>query len=480
MNTLHSKFLFAPLIFLGISCTNSDRGKQVAKADSPNVILVLVDDMGIGDLGLYGQKTLATPNLDKMAEEGMYFTNMYCGSTVCAPSRATLITGKHTGNASVRGNKPQQVVDDSEYTIAKVFKDAGYKTGAVGKWGVGRYMPLDDPRRKGFDYFYGYINMFHAHNFYPEYLYENGEKVLLRNKTKRVDGINPWAGDSVREGMGVAELRIDYTHRLFDSTALSFIEQNKNEKFFLYLAYNVPHANNEKRPDGMEVDDYYEFADTDWPIQEKGFAAMIKNIDNSMAMILEKLKEEGIDENTMVLFCSDNGPHNEGGHSFEFFDSNGIYRGRKRDLYEGGIKTPFIVRWPGTVKAGKHSDNHFAFWDFLATFADLTSVEVPSKTDGISFLPTLLGKEQKETHDYLYWEFYEGNGKQAILKGNWKAIKLNVSNPDKETIFELYNLETDPGENNNLAKEYPEMVREFEELFLSARTEFPVVSLFPE
>jgi arylsulfatase A-like enzyme len=321
--------------------------------------------------------------------------------------------------------------------------------------------------------------MWHAHNFYPEFLYENGEKVTLDNKTMRVDGKNPWA-DSLKEGKGVAEIRNEYVHRLFDNHAVKFIEKNKENRFFLYLAYNVPHANNEKKPDGMEVDDYYEFAEKDWPVQEKGFAAMIRNIDNSVGMILAKLKELNLDNHTLVLFCSDNGPHQEGGHKVDFFDSNGIYRGYKRDLYEGGIKTPFIARWPGTIPAGTKSEGKFAFWDFLPTFAELTGIEAPSDTDGISFLPTLLGKEQSQEHNYLYWEFYEGNGKQAILKGDWKAVKLNVSNPAEELVFELYNIKDDPSETNNVADDHPDMVEEFRALFLSARKEFPVLSLFPE
>lgn len=461
------------------SCNNTNPERGDKNQGLPNVILILVDDMGIGDLSVYGQKTLFTPQIDQMASEGMHFSNMYTGSTVCAPSRAALLTGKHTGHTSVRGNSPQQLIGDDEWTIAKVFQKAGYSTGAIGKWGIGSYMPTNDPNRKGYDYFYGYVNMWHAHNFYPEFLYENGEKVYLNNKTMLVDGINPWA-DSLREGKGVAEIKNDYVHRLFDNKAIDFIEDNKKKNFFLYLAYNVPHANNEAYPDGMEVDDYYEFTVQDWPIQEKGFAAMIRNIDNSVGMILAKLKELKLDNNTLVLFCSDNGPHQEGGHKVEFFDSNSIHRGKKRDLYEGGIKTPFIARWPGSITPGSTSDETFAFWDFLPTFAELIGIEATAETDGISFLPTLLGTEQNKTHDYLYWEFYEGHGKQALIKGDWKAIKLNVRNPEFDVVFELYNLRTDPSETHNVAADHPDMVAEFNALFLSAREEFPVLSLFPQ
>lgn len=228
----------------------------------------------------------------------------------------------------------------------------------------------------------------------------------------------------------------------------------------------------------MEVPDYYEFADKDWPQPEKGFASMIRNIDNSVGMLLDKLKELGLDENTMVIFCSDNGPHQEGRHMMEFFNSNREFRGMKRDFYDGGVKTPFIVRWPGGVEAGSKSDQTFAFWDFLPTFVDLTGADKPTETDGISFLPTLLGKEQTTEHDYLYWEFFELGGKQAILKGKWKAVKLNIRGPKDEVVFELYNLEADPEETTNVATQHPDLVKEFEELFLSARVEFDVTPLF--
>ena len=435
--------------------------------------------MGYGDLSFYGQKTLSTPRIDKMAAEGIHFTRMYTGSTVCAPSRASLMTGLHTGHTSVRGNLPAQLLADDELTLAKVFKNAGYATGAIGKWGIGHPPPYDDPQKKGFDYFYGYINMWHAHNFYPEFLIENGVKVPLKNKTALVNGKNPWA--EMPEGTGVAAVREEYVHNLFDEKALNFIEQNKNNPFFLYMAYNVPHANNEGGPfsgDGMEVPDYYEFANTDWPQPEKGFASMIRNIDNSVGMLLDKIAGLGLDQNTMVMFCSDNGPHQEGKHMMEFFNSNREYRGMKRDFYDGGIKTPFIVRWPGKIQPGKKSEQTFAFWDFLPTFAELVGTQKPEKTDGISFLPTLLGNEQTEKHDYLYWEFFELGGKQAILKDNWKAIKLNVRGPENEVIFELYNLENDPQETVNVAGQHPELVKDFEELFVSAREEFSVTPLF--
>jgi arylsulfatase A-like enzyme len=453
--------------------------EKAQKIKSPNVIFILVDDMGFGDLSVCGQKKFTTPNIDRMAQEGMFFNNMYCGSTVSAPSRASLMTGRNTGHCSVRGNAPDQIVGDDELTLAKIFKDAGYKTGAVGKWGLGTIMPVDDPKRKGFDYFYGYINMWHAHNLYPEFLYENSTKIKLNNRNKLVNGVDPWL-NPLMEGMGVAEIKNEYAPFLFDKKAASFIEKNKDDQFFLYLAYNTPHANNEGKNDGMEVPDYYEFANTDWPQQEKAFAAMMKNLDNSVGMILQQLKKLNIDENTIVMFCSDNGPHQEGGHKTDFFDSNGIYKGKKRDLYEGGIRTPFIAWWPGKIKANTRADQNFAFWDMLPTFADLTKTKSKFTTDGISILPTLTGKKQKAKHEYLYWEFYEGKGKQAIIKDNWKAIKLNISEPTVETIFELYDIKNDVEETNNVAKANPEVVKQFEELFKKARANFEIAPLFKE
>ncbi len=465
--------IFSLATSLLISCTDGSRKRLVA--DRPNVIFVLVDDMGYGDLSCYGQKVFTTPSLDRMAEEGIRFNHFYCGSTVCAPSRASLLCGKHTGHASVRGNSPAQLMGNDELTIAKVMKQAGYKTACIGKWGIGTPPPVDDPFRKGFDYFYGYINMTHAHNLYPEFLYRNGEKVYLNNKLQVVDGKNPWADRP--EGTGVSEVKKEYAHFLFDQEAISFIERNKNEKFFLYLAYNVPHANNEKKPDGMEVTDYYEFSEKEWPDQEKGFAAMMRNIDNSMGMIFAKLKELEIDEKTLVIFCSDNGPHQEGGHLMEFFNSNDDLRGMKRDLYDGGIRTPFIARWPGMIKPNSVSGHIAAFWDVLPTFCDITGIKKPEGTDGISFLPAMLGKKQTETHDWLYWEFFEQGGKQAILKDEWKAIRLNVSENPEQQVIELYDLKSDPGETKNIASENPDLIKLFNELFITAREEFNVTPL---
>ncbi len=460
-----------------ISCNPTPESKTESK---PNIVLILADDMGYGDLGILGQKTLKTPNIDEMAAKGILLSNHYCGSTVCAPSRAALITGKHPGHVSVRGNQPDQLLLDEEVTIAEKLKEAGYVTGAVGKWGVGHPPPPNDPQRNGFDFFYGYINMWHAHNFYPEFLYRNGKKEYLDNKLMRdEEGETLWPKEP--EGTGVAAEKNEYVHQLFDKEGLKFIEENKDTTFFLYMAYNVPHANNEAGymfNDGMEVPTYGEFADKDWPNPEKGFAMMMKNLDNSVRLFNEKLEELGLSDNTLVIFVTDNGPHEEGNHSAEFFDSNGMLRGTKRDLYEGGIRTPFIARWDGKIEPGSRSTHVSAFWDMMPTFCELAGVEPPEETDGISMVPTLLGKSgEQQKHPYLYFEFYEGGGKQAVLWENWKAVKLQVRTGNARPI-ELYNLKEDPSETNNIAADHPDIVEAMQQRMDESHVELPFMSLF--
>jgi arylsulfatase A-like enzyme len=461
------------------SCTGTEKAKEPSK---PNIILIVADDMGFGDLSLSGQTKFSTPNLDQMANEGIFLANHYCGSTVSAPSRAALMTGRHTGHTSVRGNQPAQLLLDEEITIAEKMKEAGYVTAAVGKWGIGHPPPANDPGRNGFDQFFGYINMWHAHNFYPEFLYKNGEKFPLSgNKLYETDGKNPWANDP--EGTGVAEYREQYVPFLIDDVALEFIELNKDTTFFLYLAYNTPHANNEAGQflgNGMEVPDYGEFTDNSWPDPEKGFAQMMVNLDRSVGKVNERLKELGIDRNTIVMFISDNGPHDEGKHNSDFFNSNGIYRGTKRDLYEGGIRSPFIARWPAVIKAGSRSEHVSAGWDILPTVCEIAGVSAPDSIDGISFLPVLKGDEENQTkHEYLYWEFYEMGGRQAVLMGDWKGIINNVRRDGPKTM-ELYNIISDPSEMKDVSSDHPEVVEEIKEIMRKAHKPLPVMSLFDE
>ncbi|MBI2480028.1 MAG: arylsulfatase [Planctomycetia bacterium] len=431
----------------------------------PNFIYILADDLGYGDLGCYGQQTLTTPNLDRMAAEGMRFTQHYAGSTVCAPSRCVLLTGLHTGHCRIRGNGPGQLREE-DVTIAEVLRQAGYRTGCVGKWGVGNPPPLDDPQRQGFDYFYGYVNMFHAHNFYPEFIIRNGERVLLRNE------VEPQWKDG--DGRGIATKRVDYVPDLVTAEALSFIERNRDEPFFLYFAMNVPHANNEagrgSRPErGMEVPNFGEFATKEWPAPEKGFASMIRNIDGDVGKVFAKLKELDLDENTLVIFSSDNGPHQEGGHQMPFFDSNGPLQGMKRDLYEGGIRVPMIARWPTHINAGAVPGHVSGFQDMLPTLAQLAGAATPA-TDGISMVPALTGKDEQPRHDHLYWEFFEQGGRQGVLQRHWKGVRLNTEkNP--EGPIELYDLSKDLEEAHNLADQHPEIVARLEAILRTSHVD---------
>ncbi len=427
----------------------------------PNIIFVLADDLGYGDLGCYGQRQVQTPNLDRMATEGMLFTDHYAGSTVCAPSRCSLMTGLHTGHTYVRGNREiqpmgQLPLPEGTATLPRMLKQAGYTTALIGKWGLGGPDSTGTPNRQGFDYFFGYLCQRHAHNYYPEFLLRNDERVPLRNKV---------AGDR-EDGAGVATEKVDYSYDLMEQEALAFVEQNKAGPFFLYLAVTLPHANNEGGQQGMEVPDCGIYADRDWPEPEKGRAAMITRLDRGVGRLLHKLRDLGIDENTVVFFTSDNGPHREGGSDPDFLDCNGPLRGIKRDLYEGGIRVPLIARWPGRIEAGAVSDHVSAFWDFMPTFAVLSGGKAPARTDGLCMVPTLLGIPGKQQqHQFLYWEFHERGSTQAVRFGQWKAVR-SAGGP-----LELYNLKTDPGETSNIADRHPEVVAKIEEYLATARTE---------
>jgi len=434
-----------------------------SESKKPNIIFILADDLGYGDLGCYGQKEIKTPHLDRMAAEGMKFTQHYAGSTVCAPSRCVLMTGLHTGHARVRGNS-RILMEPEDVTVAKVLKQAGYATGIIGKWGVGHPPPPGDPEQNGFDYFFGYLNMVHAHNYYPEFLWRNREKVFYDGNelVERYDDEQGW---SFRQET--------YSHDVFSDEALAFVERNSAKPFFLYLAYTVPHANNEGGRhvgNGMEVPDYGIYKNKKWPDPMKGHAAMISRMDADVGRLFGKLRQLGVDEDTIVIFSSDNGPHKEGGTDPAFFNSNGPLRGIKRDMYEGGIRVPFIARWPGRIKAGSISEHVSAFWDFLPTAAELAGAEVPDDIDGISMLPTLLGKAQEQKkHEYLYWEFHERGGKQAVLWGKYKAVRLKWhKNPNGP--LELYDHEKDLAENFNIAKEHPDIVAKMEAYMKAART----------
>ncbi len=442
----------------------------------PNIIYILADDLGYGDLGCYGQKDIRTPNLDRMAREGMLFTQHYSGSTVCAPSRSCLMTGLHTGHTFVRGNKEyqpegQHPLPAKSVTVAEMLKNAGYATGAFGKWGLGYPGSEGDPNNQGFDEFYGYNCQRIAHNYYPYFLRHNDKKVMLPgNEGKKTE---QYAPDMIQE------------------QTLKFIEVNKNRPFFLFVPHVIPHAELFV-PDDDIVRSYrgkfpekpYKGTD-DGPNYKIGgygsvktpranFAAMITRLDRHVGGILDKLRQLGLDKKTLIIFSSDNGPHGEGGANPAYFNSSGGLRGMKRDLYEGGIRVPMIARWTGRIKAGAKSDHISAFWDVMPTLAELADAEIPGDSDGISFLPTLLSKTRKQReHDYLYWEFHEQGGKQAVRKDKWKAIRLQVKR-DPNSPLELYDLQADHQEKNNVASQHPDIVDRMEQIMKQAHTDSDV------
>ena len=437
----------------------------IVKSPRPNIIFILADDLGYGDLGCYGQKEIATPNIDCIAAEGIRFTDHYAGSTVCAPSRCCLMTGLHTGHAHIRGNALIPL-RPSDVTVAELLKQAGYTTGIIGKWGLGETGTTGIPNKKGFDYWFGYLNQRHAHNYYPEFLWKNQEKIAVEGnqlppESSAEDKIGGW-GRSVKQ--------VTYSPDLFTKESLAFVEKNKDRPFFLYLAYTIPHANNEAGQNGMEVPSLGQYANKGWPNPQKGHAAMITRMDADIGKLMSKLKKLGLDENTLVMFSSDNGPHKEGGGDPNFFKSSGPLRGYKRDLYEGGIRVPMIARWPGRIKAGSVSNHISAFWDFLPTCCELVGIETPKGTDSISILPTLLGQPGKQKkHEFLYWEFHEQGKKQAVRIDDWKGVRLNVAkNPDGP--IELYNLKDDNGEQKNLAMENTEVVEKIKKYLETAHT----------
>jgi len=415
-------------------------------ARPPNVIFILADDLGYGDLGCYGQKKIETPNLDRIAAEGMRFTQFYAGSTVCAPSRCCLMTGYHTGHAFIRGNGKDNL-RPSDVTVAKILQKRGYKTGLIGKWGLGHEGSTGVPTKQGFDEFFGYLDQHHAHNYYPAFLHRGEERVKLKNV---VPGDGPF-------GKGVATEKLEYSHDLFAAEALSFVERHKDRPFFLYLAFTIPHANNEGGKRGMETPDLGPYRDKDWPENQKAHAAMITRMDRDIGRLMEKLKKLDLDEKTIVFFSSDNGPHREGGNDPDFAKSNGPLRGIKRDLYEGGIRVPLLARWPGKIARGTTSEFVGAFWDVLPTLAELAGAkaEVPSGLDGVSFAPTLLGQGEQVKHSDLYWAFYERQGARALRMGKWKAVQQPLHGS-----IQLYDLEADPGERSDIASKQPEIVAE--------------------
>tara|TARA_Y100001934_G_scaffold173505_1_gene205770 strand:- start:950 stop:2368 length:1419 start_codon:yes stop_codon:yes gene_type:complete len=448
--------------FLALAFANT----ASAAERKPNIIYIMLDDAGYGDLSCFGQKKFTTPNIDRLAKEGMKFTDHYSGSTVCAPTRCALMTGLHTGHCFVRGNK--EVQPEGQWpmpadivTIPRLLKKAGYTTGMFGKWGLGSPGSSSDPV-KHFDTFFGYNCQRQAHTYYPGHLWSNDEKVPLDGNT--------------------------YSEHLIHNATLRFIRDNAKKPFFAYVPITIPHAAMHAPEEDTEPwrKKFPQFEETTGrygrhkvvknPIAK--FAAMMTLMDRGVGEIVQLLKDLKIDKHTVVMFTSDNGPHKEGGHKPDFFDSNGPLKGYKRDLYEGGIRTPLICWWPGKIKAGSKSAHICAHWDMLPTACDIAGVKPPKNIDGISYLPTLLGKKDQKKHQYLYWEFHERGKKQAVRMGNWKAIRQNLAK-NRNAPIELYNLAHDIGEENNVADQNADIVGRAKRLFKTARVESKVFTLFP-
>ncbi len=463
---------FLPLILL-IVLMGIQPARALAAGAKPNIILIFADDLGFAELGSYGQKKILTPHLDRMATQGMRFTQHYSASPVCAPARCGLMTGKHGGHALVRDNKEikpegQAPLPASEVTLAELLKKQGYATGAMGKWGLGAPGSEGDPIKKGFDLFYGYNCQRHAHNHYPLYLWRNDKRIELPPDA-------------------TGKLGLRHSHDLIEEEALKFIRDRKDGPFFLYLPFPIPHMAMQAEPEWL--DPYRgKFPEQPYvggqgyrphPTPHAAYAGMVSRLDQSVGRILALLADLKIDDNTLVIFSSDNGgTHGRvGGADSAFFDSAGGLRGLKGDVYEGGIRVPMIARWPGRIQPGSVSDLPSYLPDYLPTFMEVAGAadRIPAGLDGISFLPTLLGRaaDQKK-HDYLFWEFHGYGGQQALRMGEWKAVRRNMLKGNLK--IELYNLKDDPKESKDLAAAEPDRLARMKSLIESARTPSP---LFP-
>lgn len=436
----------------------------------PNIILIVADDLGYAEIGAYGQEKILTPTLDRLADEGMRFTQFYAGAPVCASSRSVLMTGQHAGHTRVRGNSfPEdngmQELFPEDVTLAEVLRAAGYTTALIGKWGLGMNGTGGHPNRQGFDYFFGYLSQHHAHNFYPTFVWRNEEKVGLPNVVKPM-------GNGHLYGAGVATEKNVYVPDLMKDEALAFIEQNHEKPFFIYYATNVPHSNNEatkiRRADGAEVPDLGVYSDRDWMLGAKRHAAMISRMDSDIGAILQRLEDHGIADNTIVIFTSDNGPHVDHAEPMDFFTPADPLQGWKMTLWEGGIRVPLLVRWPGQVAAGTVEETPAYFGDIMATFARLSGQQTPPGSDSSDMLPLLTGQPGRfEAHDFLYWEFLgKDTGIVGLMEGRWKGI-IRKNNPGH---LELYDLQTDIAETRDVAAEHPEIVKSLRDYMLSERT----------
>lgn len=463
-----------------------------AAATKPNIIYIIADDLGYGDLGSFGQDSIRTPHLDRMAAEGMRLTRHYAGSTVCAPSRSVLMTGYHSGRTQIRGNREirpigQYPLSLGTPTISLLLQEQGYATGGFGKWGLGYPGSEGQPSNQGFDEFFGFLCQRRAHFFYPEFLFHDVRGEELRQV--------PLPGNRVLNegggpGSGPPAEREIYSGDIIHEKAMDFLARNHQQPFFLFLPVQVPHASL-TIPDewlalyldeqGNSIFDETPFGGghyTAQPFPKAAYAAMVSYLDAQVGEIIDTLHELGIAENTLVIFTSDNGSHSEGGYHYSMLDSNAPLRGGKRDLYEGGIRVPTIAWWPGHVPPGTESSHLSGFQDMLPTFAELSGAVPPPGIDGISMVPVLMGRghEQPE-HAYLYWEFHEQGGRQAVQRGDWKAVRLQVRNPE-QTRTELYNLAEDIGEQHDLADQFPEVVAEMHAIMQQVHVPSHVFPLF--
>jgi arylsulfatase A-like enzyme len=468
--TMISRFLSVlAFVFVFVSGPSALRGEPGA-VSRPNLIWIMADDLGYGDLGCYGQTVIRTPYLDRMAAEGLRFTHFYSGATVCAPSRSVLMTGQHHGHTRVRGNagarNPEaQALQPGDVTVAAALRTAGYRTALVGKWGLGDIGAAETglPRRQGFDEFFGYLNQHHAHNHFPAFLWRGETREPLPNRVVPVG----------EHGGGYATEALLYADDLFAAESLRFVSANRDRPFFLYWSLVIPHANNERAKElgnGAHVPDFGPYAAEDWPDPDKGQAAMITRLDTYVGRMLDHLRDLGIAERTLVIFTSDNGPHNESRHDLGRFRPSGAYSGIKRSLTDGGIRVPFLAWWPGTVRPGV-SDHVGSFPDWFPTAAELAGAESPPGLDGLSLAPLLTGRPQEQkSHEFLYWEFHEGGFKQAALyRGRWKAIRSGA--PDAPVV--LYDQETDPAEQTDVAALHPEIAATVGAYLETARTPSP-------
>ena len=452
----------------------------------PNIVYILADDLGYGDIGAYGQTKIETPNLDRIARNGLVFTQHYAGSTVCAPSRAALMTGLDTGHGQIRGNAErggffdanefgQMPLAASAVTVADVLKKAGYTTALVGKWGLGGPNTQGVPNAHGFDHTFGYLDQKQAHNYYPTHLWKDGKRFPLNNAFFVP---HPGAyGQSTAAKDYQKYIGRDYAPYRMLADATAFIDANKKRRFFLYFAPTIPHSALQV-PDNLVA--RYKGRWSETPLDGGGYtphptpraarAAMITELDRQVGALLADLDRQGLTQDTLVIFTSDNGPSTEGGQDLEFFNAAGGLRGMKRDLYEGGIREPMIAYWPGKVPTGKSTDHVSAFWDVMPTLADLAGVAAPTNIDGLSFADVLAGDPSRQEHDFLYWEFHgkTPTPSQAIRRRDWKLVRLR---PEKKAVvIELYNLASDPHERTNVASAHPDVVRELTELIDAART----------